>query len=86
MGFGNPYGEPWNIALVKDAVARIRELGIDEIVLADTVGQATPVQIHEVFAACPGTGAHFHAEILPARAARLTTKLSVKLTVFFGSI
>jgi hydroxymethylglutaryl-CoA lyase len=59
MGLGNPYGEPWSIALVKDAVARARELG--EVLIADTVGRATPTQIREVFAACPGAGAHLHA-------------------------
>jgi len=61
MGFGNPYGEPWSVALMKDAVARVWDLGVKDIVLADTVGLATPAQIREVFAVCPGTGAHFHA-------------------------
>jgi hydroxymethylglutaryl-CoA lyase len=61
MGFGNPYGEPWNVALVKDTVARVRSLGVADILLADTVGRANPEQIREVFEACPGTGAHFHA-------------------------
>ncbi len=61
MGFGNPYNEPWSVALVADAVSRIRELGVQSVMLADTIGCATPAQIGEVFAACPGTGAHFHA-------------------------
>jgi hydroxymethylglutaryl-CoA lyase len=61
MGFGNPYGEPWTVALVTEAVARVRDLGVKNVMLADTVGRATPAQIREVFAACPGTGAHLHA-------------------------
>ncbi len=61
MGFGNPYGESWSVALVQEAVARLRDLGVNTILLADTVGCATPEQIREVFARCPGTGAHFHA-------------------------
>jgi hydroxymethylglutaryl-CoA lyase len=61
MAFGNPYGEPWSVSLLKDTVARVRDLGPSEILLADTIGRATPEQIWEVFAACPGTGAHLHA-------------------------
>ena len=61
MSFGNPYREPWSIRLVGDAVKRLRDLGIESVLLADTVGCATPRQIREVFAACSGTGAHFHA-------------------------
>ena len=67
MGFGNPYGEPWSVALVTDALARIRDLGIRVVMLADTVGCAQPAQIREVFVAgqtrAPelSLGAHFHA-------------------------
>ena len=61
MGFGNPYGEPWSLSLVKDFVARLRDFGVKDILLADTVGHATPELIREVFASCPGAGAHLHA-------------------------
>ena len=61
MGFGNPYSEPWSVSLLQNFVKRLRDLGVKDILLADTVGRATPQQIREVFAACPGTGAHLHA-------------------------
>jgi hydroxymethylglutaryl-CoA lyase len=67
MGFGNPYSEPWSVALVTDALQRFRDIGITRVMLADTTGCACPAQIREVFAASRGRfpdlqlGAHFHA-------------------------
>ena len=64
MGFGNPYGEPWQPGDTAQAVARLRELGVKEIALADTVGTATPELIHAVLYAVesPETlGLHLHA-------------------------
>src|SRR5260370_11243171 len=45
MAFGNPYGDPWNIDEVVDAVNLLESCGIRMISLADTVGLAGPVQI-----------------------------------------
>jgi hydroxymethylglutaryl-CoA lyase len=50
MAFGNPYGDPWNTELVASATARLRQSGIHEISLADTVGVAEPPLISEVVA------------------------------------
>ena len=67
MAFGNPYGDPWREKDVIDACLTLREMGIEQISLADTVGVATPEQIHSlvgaVLAEIPGIelGAHLHA-------------------------
>ncbi|UAY54830.1 hydroxymethylglutaryl-CoA lyase [Arachidicoccus terrestris] len=47
MGFGNPYGDPYNAVILQDWAEKMAELGIKIISLADTVGLATPVQIKE---------------------------------------
>jgi hydroxymethylglutaryl-CoA lyase len=67
MAFGNPYGDPWNQDDVITACHSLRELGLTEISLADTVGVATAEQVRSllvaVLAAVPGIelGAHLHA-------------------------
>lgn len=67
MGFGNPYGDPWNADYVKRWVDKMAELGIKTISLADTVGTANPDDISYIFGhlipAYPELefGAHFHA-------------------------
>lgn len=67
MGFGNPYGDPWNADYVKQWVDEMAELGIKTISLADTVGTANPDDISYIFGhlipAYPELefGAHFHA-------------------------
>lgn len=67
MGFGNPYGDPWSPALAADWVARIADLGVRTISLADTVGTADPASITPLFEALiprfpqVELGAHFHA-------------------------
>jgi hydroxymethylglutaryl-CoA lyase len=67
MAFGNPYGDPWRQEEVVAACLTLKELGVEEISLADTVGMATPQQIQSlvgaVLAAVPGIelGAHLHS-------------------------
>ena len=67
MAFGNPYGDPWRQEDVIDACLTLKGMGIDQISLADTVGVATPGQIHAlvsaVLAETPGIelGVHLHA-------------------------
>lgn len=67
MGFGNPYGDPWNADYVKHWVNRMAEIGIRTISLADTVGTADSQDIGYIFGhlipAYPELefGAHFHA-------------------------
>ncbi|HEX7023112.1 MAG TPA: hydroxymethylglutaryl-CoA lyase [Trueperaceae bacterium] len=65
MGFGNPYGEPWVPADTAGAVGRLRELGVSDIALADTVGTAGPDRLRAVLGAlgtdAAGLGLHLHA-------------------------
>jgi hydroxymethylglutaryl-CoA lyase len=67
MAFGNPYGDPWGQEDVITACRTLKNLGLTQISLADTVGMASPQQIwsllEAVFAAIPGIelGAHLHA-------------------------
>jgi hydroxymethylglutaryl-CoA lyase len=67
MAFGNPYGDPWSEEDVIAACHSLKELGLTEISLADTVGIASPEQVRTllgaVLAALPGMdlGAHLHA-------------------------
>jgi len=67
MGFGNPYGDPYNPDIVFHWFSRLAELGIDIIALADTVGMADPENIRDIFAHLipefPDIeiGAHFHS-------------------------
>jgi len=41
MGFGNPYGDPWNVEIVGDWAYRMAELGVETLSLSDTVGTST---------------------------------------------
>src|SRR5215472_9682243 len=45
MAFGNPYGNPWSIDEVIEAVGLIEKMDVHLISLADTVGLATPEQV-----------------------------------------
>lgn len=51
MAFGNPYGDPWAIEEVVEAVGLLEVQDIHMISLADTVGVASPDQIKEVVSA-----------------------------------
>src|ERR1700744_1996557 len=48
MGFGNPYGEPWNEEIVYQWASALAKLGVKTLSLADTVGLATPAQVFDV--------------------------------------
>ena len=66
MGFGNPYGDPWNVEIVQRWVTRLAEMGISILQLSDTIGVASPESISYLFSnlipAYPDVelGAHFH--------------------------
>ncbi|MEO6167745.1 MAG: hydroxymethylglutaryl-CoA lyase [Chitinophagales bacterium] len=66
MGFGNPYGDPWNPGVVMSWVEKMIALDIKIISLADTIGVAAPEDISMLFKSLipsfPGIefGAHFH--------------------------
>lgn len=50
MGFGNPYGDPWNVEVVERWVSRLHaELGIEIFQLSDTIGVSTPENITYLF-------------------------------------
>jgi|AMFO01.1.fsa_nt_gi Isopropylmalate/homocitrate/citramalate synthases len=72
MGFGNPYGDPWDEEIVLGFVARLRELGVREIAVADTYGVASPGRVYRVLARLvdafgpDGLGAHLHSRPDPA--------------------
>lgn len=67
MGFGNPYGDPYNTDIVMHWVNELSALEIPVISLADTVGLADPETISYLFKALIPAypqvefGAHFHA-------------------------
>ncbi|MFN0030791.1 MAG: hydroxymethylglutaryl-CoA lyase [Flavobacteriales bacterium] len=67
MGFGNPYGDPWNAETAIGWCEQLHEkLGIVSMAPSDTVGIATPESIHYLFSqlipALPEVkfGAHLH--------------------------
>ncbi len=67
MGFGNPYGDPYDEEIVFSWVNKLAAMGIKIISLADTVGLAGPAQVKRMTKylvdAIPGieTGVHLHS-------------------------
>ena len=67
MGFGNPYGDDWDVELVQQWTEKLVNENIKIIALADTIGIATADQIKEVYpllcAQFPETefGIHLHS-------------------------
>ncbi len=49
MGFGNPYGDPYNAEVAIKWVGQLAQLGIKTIAMADTVGVAQPDGIEYIF-------------------------------------
>lgn len=49
MGFGNPYGDPWNVDIVQGWVDRLSDMGIRIMALSDTIGVANPENIRYLF-------------------------------------
>ncbi len=49
MGFGNPYGDVWNLDLVAEWTAKLAAMGIKIISLSDTIGSSTPEIINYLF-------------------------------------
>ena len=49
MGFGNPYGDPWNIDIVGKWTEKLSEMGAKIISLSDTIGSSTPAVIKYLF-------------------------------------
>ena len=49
MGFGNPYGDPWNVDIVQGWVDKLAEMGIRIMALSDTIGVSNPDNITYLF-------------------------------------
>ncbi len=49
MGFGNPYGDPWNVDIVGEWTEKLSEMGVKILSLSDTVGTSTPEIIAYLF-------------------------------------
>ncbi|MGV6828205.1 MAG: hydroxymethylglutaryl-CoA lyase [Flavobacteriales bacterium] len=49
MGFGNPYGDPWNVEIVGDWTKKLASMGVKILSLSDTIGSSTPSVIHYLF-------------------------------------
>ena len=49
MGFGNPYGDPWNPEIVSSWVSKLVQMGVTIISLSDTVGSSSPKTITQLF-------------------------------------
>ena len=68
MGFGNPYGDPWNLQIVGNWTEKLNKMGVSIISLSDTIGTSTPQDIDYVFKnlipAYPHIefGAHLHTK------------------------
>lgn len=66
MGFGNPYGDPWNLEIVGNWIGKLAKMGVKILSLSDTIGSSTPEVIDYLFSNLipkyPGIefGAHLH--------------------------
>ena len=49
MGFGNPYGDPWNVDIVGEWSEKLANMGVTILSLSDTVGSSTPEVITYLF-------------------------------------
>ena len=49
MGFGNPYGDPWNVEIVGEWTERLSEMGAKILSLSDTIGSSDPETINYLF-------------------------------------
>lgn len=68
MGFGNPYGDPWNVEIVQGWVDHLAEMDIKIMALSDTIGVSNPENIDYLFSNLippfPDVefGAHLHTQ------------------------
>ncbi len=49
MGFGNPYGDPWDIEIVGKWTEKLSSMGVKILSLSDTIGSSTPKVIDYLF-------------------------------------
>lgn len=91
MGFGNPYGDPYDAEVVGRFVDILVTLEADVISLADTIGAATPEMISGLFTSLrkefpvAELGVHLHATPDTARE-KITAALDAGCRRFDGAI
>ena len=49
MGFGNPYGDPWNVDIVGEWTEKLSAMGVKILSLSDTVGTSNSESIDYLF-------------------------------------
>lgn len=49
MGFGNPYGDPWNVEIVSEWTEKLNKMGVKILSLSDTIGSSSPETINYLF-------------------------------------
>ncbi|MFK7747581.1 MAG: hydroxymethylglutaryl-CoA lyase [Kordia sp.] len=49
MGFGNPYGDPWNVEIVGEWTEKLSKMGVQILSLSDTIGSSTPEVIDYLY-------------------------------------
>ena len=82
MGFGNPYGDPWNVDIVGEWTEKLAAMGAKILSLSDTVGTSSPETINYLYSNLipkyPKVefGAHLHTT---------TTKWKEKIDAAFKS-
>ncbi len=73
MAFGNPFGDAWDIDEVVSAVDLLVDLGVAQVVLADSAGMASAAMVRDVVACVQGVhdglevGVHLHATAADAQ-------------------
>ena len=89
--FGCPYQGEVPLSLVSDVVGRFRDLGCDEIDIADTIGVATPNKVAPVMQAAirefniDGLSGHFH-DTYGQALANIYASLEVGITIYHSSV
>lgn len=88
---GCPYQGEVPVSAVVDVVRRMRELGCDEIDIADTIGVGTPVKVQEVMRAASAEFAmdrlsgHFH-DTYGQALSNILASLEVGIGIFHASV
>ncbi|GAA3613362.1 hydroxymethylglutaryl-CoA lyase [Flavivirga amylovorans] len=49
MGFGNPYGDPWNVDIVGEWTEKLSKMGVKILSLSDTIGSSDAESINYLF-------------------------------------
>ena len=89
--FGCPYQGDVSPEAVADVVARFRELGCDEIDIADTIGVGTARQVHTVMQrairefSVAGLSGHFH-DTYGQALTNIYASLEVGIRIFHSSV